>query len=156
MNNTKNNSMAISEIIRPMPKLRQQKPRPTSRLRRSADNPSDSAQEEVVVGIDGATGRIFVDRTRAGQTNWSSDFPARVSAPLKHSQAESVSLEIVVDSNSIEVFAEDGETVLTNLIYPSAGSRGISFYSTPTPPGAQPARVRNLELISLDHAPAGK
>jgi len=126
------------------------------RLRRSADNPSDSAQEEVVVGIDGATGRIFVDRTRAGQTNWSSDFPARVSAPLKHSQAESVSLEIVVDSNSIEVFAEDGETVLTNLIYPSAGSRGISFYSTPTPPGAQPARVRNLELISLDHAPAGK
>jgi sucrose-6-phosphate hydrolase SacC (GH32 family) len=61
-----------------------------------------------------------------------------------------------VDSNSIEVFAEDGETVLTNLIYPSAGSRGISFYSTPTPPGAQPARVRNLELISLDHAPAGK
>jgi len=126
------------------------------RLRRSTDNPNESAQEEVVVGVDGLTGRIFVDRTRSGRTDWSAEFPARVSAPLKHSQAESIPLEIVVDNNSIEVFAEDGETVLTDLIYPSAGSRGISFYSTPTPPGAQPARIRNVELIPLDQSPASK
>jgi sucrose-6-phosphate hydrolase SacC (GH32 family) len=119
------------------------------RLRRSAANPDDPATEETVVGVDQATGRVFVDRTRSGKTDWSPDFPTRVSAPLKHSQAGSITFEIVVDNNSVEVFAEDGETVLTNLIYPAASSQGLAFYSTATPPGSGPARVRDLELIPL-------
>jgi fructan beta-fructosidase len=120
------------------------------RLRRSAANPDDPAPEETVVGVDQATGHIFVDRTHSGKTDWSPDFPARVSAPLRHAQAGSISIEIVVDNNSIEVFAEDGETVLTNLIYPAANSQGLAFYSTATPPGSSPARVRDVELLPME------
>jgi fructan beta-fructosidase len=119
------------------------------RLRRSSIDPHESAAEETVVGIDRATGRIFVDRTRSGKTDWSPQFPGRVYAPLKYPQANSIRLEIVVDRNSVEVFAEDGETVLTELVYPSAGSNGLAFYSTPTPPGSGPALVRNVDLIPL-------
>jgi fructan beta-fructosidase len=122
------------------------------RLRRSSANPNQTAEEETLVGINTATGKIFVDRTHSGKTDWSPDFPVRVTAPLKHSQANSIPLQIVVDNNSIEVFAEDGETVLTSLIYPSAGSTGLSFYTTPTPPGSQPARIRNVELFPLEQA----
>jgi sucrose-6-phosphate hydrolase SacC (GH32 family) len=120
------------------------------RLRRGSANPNDPASEETVVGIDATTDHIFVDRTRSGQAAWSPDFPVRVTAPLKHSQANSIRMDIVVDNNSIEVFAEDGETVFTNLIYPSAASLGLAFYSTPTPPGSGPALVRDIELIPLD------
>jgi fructan beta-fructosidase len=120
------------------------------RLRRSAVDSEGVATEETVVGIDAESGRIFVDRTHSGKTDWSPDFPARVYAPLRHSQAESMTIEIVVDRNSIEVFAENGETVLTDLIYPSAGSDGISFYSSPTPPGAGPALIRDVELVPLE------
>jgi sucrose-6-phosphate hydrolase SacC (GH32 family) len=126
------------------------------RLRRSAVNPDDPAAEETVVGIDTATGRIFVDRTRSGKTDWASSFPVRVSAPLKHAQAASISMEIVVDHNSIEVFAEDGETVLTSLIYPAATSQGLAFYTTPTPPGSSPARIRDVELIPLEQPEVAK
>ena len=126
------------------------------RLRRRSINPDDPSTEETVVGIDQATGRIFVDRTRSGKTDWSSDFPVRVSAPLKHTQTEGIPIEVVVDNNSIEVFAEDGETVLTNLIYPAATSQGLAFYSTATPPGTAPARVRDIELIPLGQARARK
>jgi fructan beta-fructosidase len=126
------------------------------RLRRSTANPNSPAAEETVVGIDAATGHIFVDRTRSGKTDWSPDFPARVSAPLKHSQANSISIQIVVDNNSVEVFAEDGETVLTNLIYPTSGSQGLAFYATATPPGAAPARVRDVELLPLEQPPVAK
>jgi fructan beta-fructosidase len=125
------------------------------RLRRSSANPNEPAQEETLVGINTETNQIFVDRTRSGKTDWSPDFPARVTAPLKHPQAASVPLQIVVDNDSIEVFAEDGETVLTCLIYPSAASQGLSFYSTPMPPGATPARIRNVELFPLEQ-PAAK
>jgi fructan beta-fructosidase len=120
------------------------------RLRRSATDPGQPAAEETVVGINSATGRIFVDRTHSGQADWSPDFPVRISAPLKHPQANSIRLEIVVDRSSVEVFAEDGETVLTNLIYPAGTSVGLSFYSTATPPGVGPALVRGVEFIPLD------
>jgi sucrose-6-phosphate hydrolase SacC (GH32 family) len=126
------------------------------RLRRSATNPEDPAAEETLVGVDAATGRIFVDRTRSGKTDWSPDFPARVSAPLRHSQAESTTIEIVVDNNSIEVFAENGETVLTNLIYPAASSLGLAFYATATPPGAGPALIRDIEFVPLTGPSAAK
>ncbi len=120
------------------------------RLRRSSADPNEAAAEETVVGIDATTRRIFVDRTHSGKTDWSAEFPARVWAPLKHPEENSIRLEIVVDRNSIEVFAEDGETVLTNLIYPAATSTGLAFYSTATPPGVGPALVRGVEFIPLD------
>ena len=126
------------------------------RLRRSTLNPNEPATEETVVGVDISTGRIFVDRTRSGKTDWSPEFPARVSAPLKHAQDNSIPIEIVVDNSSIEVFAEDGETVLTDLIYPAATSQGIAFFATATPPGSGPALVRNVELDPLDQPPAAK
>jgi sucrose-6-phosphate hydrolase SacC (GH32 family) len=126
------------------------------RLLRSAANPNDPAAEETVVGVDTSTGRIFVDRTRSGKTDWSPDFPARVSAPLKHSGEVAIPLQIVVDSNSIEVFADGGETVLTNLIYPGPASHGLAFYATLTPPGSAPARIRDVELIPLDQTPVAK
>jgi fructan beta-fructosidase len=120
------------------------------RLRRSSSDPTEPAAEETIVGIDHNSGRIFVDRSHSGKVDFAPEFAARIWAPLKHPQANSVRLEIVVDHNSIEVFAEDGETVLTNLIYPAAASTGISFYSTPTPPGVGPALVRGVEFIPLD------
>jgi sucrose-6-phosphate hydrolase SacC (GH32 family) len=126
------------------------------RLRRSTANPNEPAAEETVVGVDTSTGRIFVDRTRSGKTDFSPDFPARVSAPLRHSQATSIAIQIVVDHNSIEVFAEDGETVLTNLIYPAADSQGLAFYATDIPPGSAPARIRDVEFIPLEQPPAAK
>jgi fructan beta-fructosidase len=120
------------------------------RLRRSTTDANASAREETVVGIDFTTGRIFVDRSHSGQTNFGPDFTGRVSVPLKHPQAAQIPFEIVVDHSSIEVFAEDGETVFTSLIYPAATSRGLAFYASTTPPGSAPARVREVEFFPLD------
>jgi len=107
-----------------------------------------SCRGETVVGVDTSTGRIFVDRTRSGQNGLVPDFPARMSAPLKHSGEASIQIQIVVDNNSIEVFAERRETVLTNLIYPSPASQAWLFYATATPP--DPRRgIRDVELIPL-------
>ena len=72
-----------------------------------------------------------------------------MTAPMRHSQAQTTRFDIVVDENSVEVFAEDGETVLSSLIFPSAGSTGVDFYMTPVPPGSEPARVRDFEVFPL-------
>jgi sucrose-6-phosphate hydrolase SacC (GH32 family) len=124
------------------------------RLRRGVNNPNEAAQEETVVGIDSEKGQIFLDRTHSGRTDWSPDFPARMTAPLKHPQETSVRIEIVVDKNSVEVFADDGQTVLTSLIYPSESSQGLTFFASPLPPGFDPARFRDVELFPLDQPSA--
>ncbi len=106
------------------------------RLRRSSLNPNEDAAEETVIGIDRTTARIFVDRSHSGRVDWSPGFASRVWAPLRHPQAVANTMEIVVDHNSIEVFAEDGETVLTDLIYPAATSTGLCVLCV-----AHPARL---------------
>lgn len=126
------------------------------RLRRSSSDPNQPAEEETVVGIDKEKGLIYLDRTRSGKTNGSPDFPARVVAPLKHPQETAVHMEIVVDKNSVEVFAEGGETVFTCLIYPAASSQGLAFFASPMPNGFEPARIRDIQLYPLDPSAGAK
>jgi len=119
------------------------------RLRRSSLNPNDPVNEETVVGVDWAKGQIFVDRRRSGYVSFSPDFPVRTVAPLKHPDAKTISIQIVVDRNSVEVFAEDGETVLTNLIYPSDTSQGLAFYTAGAPTVDADSKLLDLELVPL-------
>ena len=126
------------------------------RLRRSAANPNEPAQEETIVGIDKEKGQIFLDRSHSGKTDWSPNFPARMVAPLKHPQETAIHIEIVVDKNSVEVFADDGETVLTSLIYPSPSSQGLGFFASPLPPGFDSAQIRDVQLFPLEQPAAPK
>jgi sucrose-6-phosphate hydrolase SacC (GH32 family) len=119
------------------------------RLRRSALKPGEAADEETVIGIDHARGQIFVDRKRSGYISFSPEFPVRTVAPLKHPEAKQIRIQIVVDRNSVEVFAEDGETVLTNLIYPSDASQGFAFYSTDVPAQGDPAQILDLKISPI-------
>ena len=55
--------------------------------------------------------------TRAGNASFYPAFAARVVAPEKQ-QSDSIKLTIVLDRSSVELFAEDGKTVLTALYFP--------------------------------------
>ena len=83
---------------------------------------------ETVVGIVPATNTLFVDRTKSGDVFFSEAFPGRYSTTL-HS-VKRVKLHIFVDRSSVEVFADDGEKVMSDRIYPPQGCSGIELYST--------------------------
>jgi fructan beta-fructosidase len=83
---------------------------------------------ETLVGVDPATNTLFVDRTKSGDVGFSKDFPGRFSTAL--ASTKRVKLHIFVDRSSVEVFANDGEKVMTDRIYPPPGSTGIELYST--------------------------
>ena len=83
---------------------------------------------ETVVGIIPSTNTMFVDRTKSGEVSFSKDFPGRYATTL--GDTKRVKLHIFVDRSSVEVFANDGEKVMTDRIYPPPGSTGIEVYST--------------------------
>jgi fructan beta-fructosidase len=83
--------------------------------------------EETLVAVSTKTHDLFIDRTHSGLVSFSSDFPGRHHAHLYWTS--SVKLHIFLDRSSVEVFANDGETVLTDRIYPSPDSDGVAVYS---------------------------
>ena len=76
------------------------------------------------VGYDPAKKMLFVDRSHSGLTAFSPDFPARIEAPLTLPSTD-LKLEILVDRSSVEVFADDGRLVSTNLVFPPADANTI-------------------------------
>lgn len=84
------------------------------------------AGQETVVGVNAASGEVYVDRTKSGQHEFHEQFRGVHAAKL-HTAGEKIELRIFVDSSSVEVFANDGEAVITDLIYPGPEATGLSL-----------------------------
>ena len=90
------------------------------RLRKGTDT-------ETLVGVVPSTNTLFIDRTHSGDVSFSKDFPGRYTTTLQ--STDRVKLHIFVDRSSVEVFANDGEKVMTDRIYPPPESDGIEMYA---------------------------
>ena len=84
--------------------------------------------EATEVGYDVRVGEVYVDRTRAGEAGFHPAFAGRFAAPLALRDGR-LRLRVVVDAASVEVFADDGGTVLTALVFPDPASRGVEAFA---------------------------
>jgi sucrose-6-phosphate hydrolase SacC (GH32 family) len=85
--------------------------------------------EETVIGVDTKKQTLFVDRTRSGNVGFDEHFPSRDAGPITLAEGRSVKLHIFVDRSSVEIFGNDGGTVLSEAIFPRSGSDGVELYS---------------------------
>jgi fructan beta-fructosidase len=83
---------------------------------------SNELGEEVVINKE--MGLVTVDRRKAGKTNFNRDFAAAHSAPMSW---KAKSVRIFLDASSIEVFVNDGELVLTSLLFPTSPWKKIEL-----------------------------
>ncbi|MBU7316623.1 PfkB family carbohydrate kinase [Paenibacillus oleatilyticus] len=88
-----------------------------------------SEREETIIGYNAKSGSLFIDRTRSGQTHFHPLFPCRHEAPL-HAEGRKLKLRLFIDRCSVEVFANDGELVMTDLIFPADSSTCIEMYAS--------------------------
>jgi beta-fructofuranosidase/levanase len=85
--------------------------------------------DETVIGYDTATGRVYIDRTKSGTAAAPlTGFYGVHSAPLTLRDGR-LDLRILIDNSIVEVFANGGERVLTDLVYPAMGSDGLSVFA---------------------------
>ena len=85
--------------------------------------------QHTTVGYDVARGGVYVDRTKSGDVGFDATFPSVEFAPLPVKNGK-VTLHILVDRSSVEVFAEDGQRTITDQIFPNRDSQGIQVFST--------------------------
>jgi fructan beta-fructosidase len=82
------------------------------------------------IGYDSSYAMLYVDRRNSGQVDFHDLFGAVHTAPFRPGADGFVDLRIVVDSCSIEVFADDGTVVITDLIFPDSLDLLVEFHST--------------------------
>jgi fructan beta-fructosidase len=99
------------------------------------------AAEETVIGYTPREQQLFVERSRAGDNSFSPRFDDRHAAavPLRDG---ALKLHTFVDACSVEVFANGGRTVLSELIFPKPESNGVAVFG-------EGVRVRSLEMWEL-------
>lgn len=107
--------------------------------------------QKTVVGYNAATEELYVDRRHSGYDKTISLFSQMYKGPLKN-MTNTVKLHIFVDNCSVEVFANDGETVISSKIYPDASSLGIEFFSNRGMVKVKSADLWELESIGLDNS----
>jgi fructan beta-fructosidase len=88
-----------------------------------------SGSEATKIGFDGRTSSLFVDRSKAGSAASAiPGFAARHSAAMTGDG--DVTLHIIVDRCSVEVFGNDGQTTITDLIFPATPQTTLGLYSS--------------------------
>ncbi len=103
--------------------------------------------EATTIGVDWVKQEVFVDRTRSGDTSFDEKFPGRHAGPLLPAGGKRVKLHIFVDRSSVEVFVNDGATVISDAIFPSRDSQDIELYSK-----NGEAQIVKLEVWTLHSA----
>ena len=75
--------------------------------------------ERYVIGFDASKGIFYSDRTKAGANDFSEKFAAKIHIAPRVSQERELRLQIFIDAASVEMFADGGLTVMTELFFPS-------------------------------------
>ncbi|WP_203336170.1 glycoside hydrolase family 32 protein [Nocardioides limicola] len=82
--------------------------------------------ERTLIGYDADAGELVLDRTRSGAVDVGDGFAARHRAAYRPVDG-SIRVRILIDTCSVEVFAGDGEIVLTDQVFPSPTSTGLAL-----------------------------
>lgn len=101
-------------------------------------------KETTVIQFDMKRGLLTLNRTQSGLVDFSKDFPAEFTAPIRRIRGE-MKIHAFVDTSSVELFVNDGEVVLTSLVLPKSDSTGLSFKAEQ---GVREARINTWQLKS--------
>jgi fructan beta-fructosidase len=89
---------------------------------------SNEAGEKVLIGYDKTSNSYFLDRTNSGKVSFEKDFAKRHTAPRFSSESK-MDMTLFIDDASIELFADNGMTVMTQVFFPNTPYSNIKIES---------------------------
>ncbi|OGX84213.1 glycoside hydrolase family 32 protein [Hymenobacter coccineus] len=105
---------------------------------------ANAAGEELVLGYDKPANQYFIDRSKAGQVSFSPKFAGRATAP-RLSTAAGTELTLYFDAASVELFADNGLTAMTDIFFANKPLTSIKLRSAP---GTTFQEISNTPLLS--------
>jgi fructan beta-fructosidase len=90
---------------------------------------SNSLNEKVIIGYNKEKNNFFLDRTQSGKVDFEKGF-ASVNIAPRLSKSEEVRLSVYVDKSSFEIFADNGLSILTGVVFPNEDFTKIKLTSS--------------------------
>tara|TARA_R110000868_G_scaffold100301_3_gene275888 strand:+ start:5347 stop:6939 length:1593 start_codon:yes stop_codon:yes gene_type:complete len=90
---------------------------------------SNKLGDQLLFGYDNTNKTFFIDRKNSGKTGFSEKFANKVSTAARTSTNGNLSGTILLDKTSIELFFDNGETVMTEIFFPNAPYESLSVES---------------------------
>lgn len=78
---------------------------------------SNEAGEHILMGFDKNSNEFYIDRANSGIVDFNKEFGSRSTAP-RISSSEKLNVTLVLDQSSLELFADEGLSVMTALFFP--------------------------------------
>lgn len=85
-------------------------------------------EEKIIIEYDAEIEKLMVDRRDAGISNFSDSF-ATIQAATVKLENNQIQLQLLLDTSSIEIFANDGKAVFTSLVYPNQPYNKMVLFS---------------------------
>jgi len=82
--------------------------------------------EELLVGYDKNRNQYYIDRTKAGESAFEEGF-AKIHYAPRLSKEKSTDIVLLVDLASVELFADDGLSVMTDIFFPNKAIKKITL-----------------------------
>lgn len=89
---------------------------------------SNETGEKLLIGYDKKTNQYFIDRTASGKVDFQNGFAAKHMAPRLTDNA-TINISIIADESSVELFADDGLTLMTEIFFPAKPYNQIHLLS---------------------------
>ncbi len=89
----------------------------------------NSLNEKVTIGYNNEKNNFFLDRTQSGKVDFEKGFASVNFAP-RLSKSEDVRLSIYIDKSSFEIFADNGLSILTGVVFPNEDFAKIKVVSS--------------------------
>jgi sucrose-6-phosphate hydrolase SacC (GH32 family) len=105
---------------------------------------SNAQGESVTLGVTAQPLELFVDRRSSRKTSWHKDYPGRHTGALRWRDGR-ISLRVLFDRSVIEIFGNDGETVISERVYPTRPYDRVELL----PEGRSSTDARMWELRSV-------
>lgn len=94
---------------------------------------------------DGTTKQYLSDRRKSGITDFSDKFAGAVHTAPRTATSDTLTLSVFMDRDSVEVFADAGETVMTESLYPKAPYTKITVFAE-----GHPLKIVDLKVSAID------
>jgi len=88
---------------------------------------SNSKNEYLDLGFDQKTNKYFIDRTNAGETDFNIDFPGLHFGDISY-KSNKIQMSVYIDHASVELFADEGKCVMTDIFFPSEPFTKLTIY----------------------------
>ena len=105
---------------------------------------SNNIGDSLTFGYDHKEKQFFIDRSNSGVVKFSENFAMKPSIAPRFSKDDNLKINFILDKTSVELFYDEGETVMTEIFFPSEPFHTLSLETL-----AKKTSLKNLKFQEI-------